>query len=72
MKFRMVTINYRSTPDYPWNYRIELTEYSLKERAKLTEWLERSNIQHIAAGWNLGSVLYLKEQDADLFALKWS
>jgi hypothetical protein len=27
MKFRMIHLGYRQTPDYPYDYRIELVEY---------------------------------------------
>lgn len=72
MKFRIIPLGYRSTPNYPWDYRIELVEYGLDEREQLGDWLESNNIKHITAGWNTGSVIYLKSRDAGMFTLKWS
>ena len=72
MKFRMVPLGYKSTPDYPWDYRIELTEYQLHERECLSDWLEELGIVYISAGWNTGSVLYMKKPDAVTFALRWA
>jgi hypothetical protein len=72
MKFRIVPLGYRSTPDYPWDYRIELVEYHLHEQESLHDWLRESNIKHISAGWNTGSVIYMKAQDADMFVLRWA
>jgi hypothetical protein len=72
MKFRMVNLGYCQSPDYPWDYRIELIEYELHEREQLTDWLTDHNIEHITAGWNTGSVLYMKEQDATMFAVRWT
>ena len=71
MKFRMVNLGYRETPDYPYNYRIELVEYETEERERLTEWLKDNKVPHTTAGWNTGSVLYMKSQDADAFKLVW-
>lgn len=70
MKFKMIHLGYRSTPDYPWDYRIELLEYFFHERENLHEWLHRSNIDHISAG-PTKSVIYLRKKDATLFALRW-
>ena len=72
MKFRIIPLGYRSTPDYPWDYRIELVEYGTKEREDLGNWLEDNKIPHVTAGWNTGSVIYMKARDANMFALKWA
>ncbi len=72
MKFRMVNLGYRGTPDYPYDYRIELTEYETEERKQLTEWLRELQIPHTTAGWNTGSVLYMRSREAMWFALRWS
>ena len=72
MKFRMVNLGYRSTPDYPYDYRIELVEYELEEKEQLGLWLQACEIPHTTAGWNTGSVIYLRGPDAMAFALKWS
>jgi hypothetical protein len=72
MKFRMAHLGYRQTPDYPWDYRIELIEYHLHEREQLADWLADHNIEHITAGWNTGSVIYMRAQDANLFAMRWA
>ena len=72
MKFRMIHLGYRETPDYPWGYRIELTDYLPSERDDLTDWLAEHNIKHITAGWNTGSVIYMRERDAGMFALRWA
>lgn len=72
MKFRMAHLGYRQTPDYPYDYRIELTEYTTREREDLSNWLEDNRIPHTTAGWNTNSVIYLKDRDAVLFALRWS
>jgi hypothetical protein len=72
MKFRMAHLGYRQTPDYPWDYRIELIEYHLHERERLADWLKEHNIEHITAGWNTGSVIYMKAKGAEMFALCWS
>lgn len=71
MKFRMVELGYRSTPDYLYDYRIELLDYGLQEREDLTDWLRNNNIPYTAAG-PLSSVLYMRKQDVDWFALRWS
>lgn len=71
MKFRIIHLGYRSTPDYPYDYRIELTEYNTDERDRLTEWLNNNKIPHTTAGRNTGSVLYMKSDDADAFKLVW-
>lgn len=72
MKFRMINLGYKSTPDYPYDYRIELVEYDTREREQLSLWLEELKIPHTTAGWNTGSVIYMPERGATLFALKWS
>jgi hypothetical protein len=72
MKFRMVPIDKYRSADYPYDYRIELTDYETRERKLLTEWLQELKIPHTTGGWNTGSVLYLREKDAALFALKWT
>ena len=72
MKFRMINLGYRSTPDYPYDYRIELVEYDTGEREQLTRWLNEQNIPHTTAGWNTGSVIYMRESEAALFALRWT
>ena len=72
MKFRMINLGYKSTPDYPYDYRIELLTYTLDERNQLTQWLKDLNVPHTTAGWNTGSVIYLRKKYAELFALKWS
>lgn len=72
MKFRMINLGYRATPDYPYDYRIELVEYSSNERERLTTWLKELKIPHTTAGWNTGSVLFMRKNDAVTFALRWS
>lgn len=72
MKFRMIHLGYKQTPDYPYDYRIELVEYETKERENLYNWLEDNSVPHVSAGWNTGSVLYMKSKDAALFALRWA
>ena len=72
MKFRLIHLGYRQTPDYPYDYRIELVDYKTKEREDLSNWLEDNRIPHVSAGWNTGSVLYMKKQDAMMFALRWA
>jgi hypothetical protein len=72
MKFRMIHLGYRQTPDYPYDYRIELVEYGLEEREQLGLWLQDLKIPHITAGWNTGSVIYMRAKDASHFALRWS
>ena len=72
MKFRMVNLGYRSTPDYPYDYRIELVEYDTSEREQLGFWLKEQNIPHTTAGGNTGSVIYMQGRESTLFALRWS
>jgi hypothetical protein len=72
MKFRMIELGYKSTPDYPYDYRIELTEYSLRDRKHLTDWLKDLAIPHTTAGGLPGSVIYLRREHATMFALRWS
>ncbi len=72
MRFRMIELGYRVTPDYPYDYRIELIEYSSNERERLTTWLKELKIPHTTAGWNTGSVLFMRKNDAVTFALRWS
>lgn len=72
MKFRLVHLGYRRTPDYPYDYRIELIEYDLEEQSRAAQWLNDQKIPHVTAGWKPGSVIYLKDRDAVLFALRWS
>ena len=71
MKFRMAHLGYRSTPDYPYDYRIELIEYGLDEQESMYDWIKRLNIPCTSAGRN-GNVLYMREKEAMMFALKWS
>ncbi len=72
MKFRMIELGYRVTPDYPYAYRIELVDYSIEEREQLGHWLKEQKIPHTTAGWNTDSVLYLGEREAMWFLLRWS
>jgi hypothetical protein len=72
MKFRMVHMVKSRSADYPYDYRIELTDYETRERELLTEWLQELKIPHTNGGWNTGSVLYLREKDAATFALRWA
>lgn len=68
MKFHMIDMGYRQTPDYPYDFRIQLISCGFDERKQLTDWLAEFKIPHTAAG----SVLYLRRQDATLFALRWA
>ncbi len=34
----MAHLGYKQTPDYPWDYRIELVEYKTREREDLSNW----------------------------------
>ena len=72
MKFRMIPLGYLQTPDYPYDYRIELIEYHPHEREQLSDWLKDNVIPYTTTGWKPGSVLYLREREAMLFALRWS
>ena len=73
MKFRMVNLGYKQTPNYPYDYRIELLEYGSEEREQLGLWLQDLKIPYTVAGrWNTGSVIYMRAKDAMLFALRWS
>jgi hypothetical protein len=72
MKFRTAELGYKNTPDYPYDYRIELLEYSLTEREQLTDWLTEYNIPCTVAGWNTGSVLYMRKEHIAWFILRWS
>ena len=71
MKFRMIELGYRSTPDYPYDYRIELIEYGLDEQERMHDWLDQSKIPHTSAGRN-GNVLYMRKREAMWFSLIWS
>jgi hypothetical protein len=68
MKFRMIDMGYRQSPDYPYNYRIELFDYGFEERRQLSLWLNDLKIPHTTTG----SVIYLGEKYANWFALRWS
>lgn len=72
MKFRMVNLGYRSTPDYPYDYRIELLEYYLTDRKRLKDWLDEQQIPCTVSGRNTGSVIYLRKEHAEWFALRWA
>ncbi len=71
MKFRMIFLDYKSTLDYPYDYRIELIEYGLDEKEKMFDWLDQLKIPHTIAG-RKGNVLYLCKREAMLFSLRWS
>lgn len=68
MKFRMINMGYCQTPDYPYDYRIELFACSFEERKELGLWLEDLKIPHTTTG----SVIYLGEKYASHFALRWA
>lgn len=73
MKFRMINLSeYKVGYDYPYDYRIELTEYDLTELESMHDWLNSIKIRHTSAGHRTGSVVYLYESDAILFQLRWS
>jgi hypothetical protein len=72
MKFRMINLGYRATPDYPYDYRIELVEYGIEEREQLGNWLKEQKIPHTTAGLNTSSVLYMRKREAMWFAMRWS
>lgn len=73
MKFRMINLGYQSTPDYPYDYRIELMGCELQdEREQIADWLKQNQIPHITTGWVKGTVLYLRKTHAEWFALRWS
>lgn len=72
MKFRMINLGYRSTPDYPYDYRIELLEYGLDERQRLGQWLQDLAIPHTVVGREPSGVIYLRHEHAMMFALRWS
>lgn len=69
MKFNMVNLGYRSTPDYPYDYRIEIFDYSPTEWSDIHSWIYESRMPHTLAG--RGDVIYLRKNDATLFALRW-
>ena len=68
MKFRMINMGYGQTPDYPYDYRIELFDYGFEKRKQLGLWLEDLKIPHTTAG----RVIYMREKDASHFVLMWS
>jgi hypothetical protein len=68
----MIDLGFTTLPDYPYDYRIELTDYETEERDQLTVWLKDHAIPHTTAGWNTGSVIYMRAQDAIMFALRWA
>lgn len=68
MKFRMINMGYGQTPDYPYDYRIELFDYGFEERKQLGLWLADLEIPHTTTG----SVIYMRQQDASHFVLMWS
>lgn len=72
MKFRVIPLGYRQTPNYPYDYRIELVEYGVDEREQLGLWLRDLKIPHTTAGWNTGSVIYMRKEHAMWFTLRWS
>lgn len=69
MKFNMVNLGYRSTPDYPYNYRIELVDYTLDEWTAVYAWLADLKIPRTFAGRD---VIYLRKKDATMFALRYT
>lgn len=69
MRFRM--INLEGYCNYYYDNRIELVEYSLQERQELNFWLQELKIPHTSTGSH-SSVLYLRQEHAVLFALRWS
>lgn len=69
MKFRIIALGYRSLPDYPYNYRIELVQYNSFEYEELTKWLRDLEIPHTRL--HRGTVFYLREEDAMNFKLRW-
>ena len=72
MKFRMIKLGYKQTPDYPYDYRIELVQYRVEEVKQLKEWLRELNIPPPHTNPNWASAFYLRESDAALFVLRWS
>lgn len=68
MKFRMINMGYRQTPDYPYDYRIEILESGFEERKQLGLWLKDLKIPHTTTG----SVIYMQKKDATWFALRWA
>lgn len=72
MQFRMVDMGYEKSRRYPYTHRIELLDYSLSERERLSDWIRDMNISCVVAGWNTGSVIYMTREDACTFILAWS
>lgn len=71
MKFNIVNLGYKSTPDYPYDYRIEILEYKVQEKEWLEDWLFDHNIPHIIVGYR-ADVYYLRKEHATMFALRWA
>jgi hypothetical protein len=63
MKIRIINLK----RNLPYDYKIEFVEYSLRETELVKSWLTENNIKATL----LPSSVYLGEQDAVLFALKW-
>ena len=68
MKFRMIDLGHCVTHDLLYDYRIQLTEYSMEERYRLSQWLIANAVPHTTTG----SVIYVRSQDAVLFSLRWA
>ena len=68
----MINLGYRSTPDYPYDYRIELLEYGLDERQRLGQWLQDLAIPHTVVGRDTSGLVYLRHEHARLFSLRWA
>lgn len=68
----MINLGYRSTPDYPYDYRIELIDYSKEQRQKIADWLKDSKIPYTVAGKWPCDVIYMRRREAMWFVLRWT
>lgn len=71
MKFNVVNLGYKSTPDYPYSHRIEMVTYTLAELDNMYDWIIDNKIPATSIGYR-GNVIYLQEKDITLFLLKWA
>ena len=68
----MINLGYRSTPDYPYDYRIELVDHSKEQRQQIADWLRDQKIPYTVVGRWPCDVLYMRKREAIWFSLRWA
>lgn len=59
----------RTSPRYPWDYRVGFNSVPVSLYDQIVEWIEQRELPGV---WGASKAFYTKEEHALLIALRWS